>query len=224
MNDKPVILFDLDGTVIDSTEAILESFANSYRHYDVVCPNEQAIKDLIGHPLDVMYERLGVAEDKVWDYVKTYKEYYRVISCQKTLLLPQAREAIVLASTFARLGVVTTKTGKYSKELMLHFDLMSYFETLIGREHVENPKPHGEPVLKALEAMNIDKSNVWLIGDTHLDIVCAKNAGINHIAVTSGYESKNDLLKHTDIIVSDIYVAVDKVKEMCKFFPSDLEN
>lgn len=214
MNNKPIILFDLDGTIIDSTEAILESFHNSFRHYDVSSPSDEAIKALIGHPLDVMYRSLGIEESLVWDYVHTYKQHYRQISCQKTLLLEHAREAIALASTFARLGIVTTKTAKYSQELMEHFGLMPYFETLIGREHVDNPKPHKEPVEKALKVMNTSKDNVWLIGDTHLDIGSANNAGINHIAVTSGYEVEDEIRKHTDNIVENVFLAVQRVENL----------
>ena len=88
------ILFDLDGTLIDSTEAILESFHNSYDVFKMAHPSDEAIKSLIGHPLDVMYARLGVKEKKVWDMVNTYKQHYRKISTQKTELLPFAKEAV----------------------------------------------------------------------------------------------------------------------------------
>ena len=212
MNNKPIILFDLDGTVIDSTEAILESFHNSFRHYNVKAPSDEAIKALIGHPLDEMYRSFGVDEAEVWDYVHTYKEHYQKIACQKTVLLEHAREAIELASSFARLGIVTTKTGKYSQEIMEHFGLMPYFETLIGREHVENPKPHKEPVEKALKAMSTSKDNVWLIGDTQMDIYCANNAGIEHIAVTSGYESEEEIRKHTQSVVENVLQAVKSIE------------
>lgn len=142
------ILFDLDGTLIDSTEAILESFHNSYRVHERPSPDNEAIKALIGHPLDVMYRELGIEEAMVWTFVDTYKAHYRKISCEKTVLLECARDAIEEASKFARLGIVTTKTGKYSRELLEHFGVMHYFEVLIGREDVENPKPHPEPIHK----------------------------------------------------------------------------
>ncbi len=207
-----VILFDLDGTVIDSTQAILESFHNSFDHYGVTHPSDEAIKALIGHPLDDMYKTLGIAEDDIWDYVNTYKQYYRGIACAKTTLLPQAIEAIKEAATFARLGIVTTKTGKYSQELMEHFDLMHYFETLVGREHVVEPKPHAEPILKALKNMGVTHNNVWIIGDTHLDIESSKNAGIKHVAVTSGYETKEQLQQYTKVIVDNVLQAVKRIK------------
>jgi phosphoglycolate phosphatase len=209
---KPTILFDLDGTVIDSTEAILESFHNSFRHYNVQAPSDEKIKALIGHPLDVMYSSLGIDDALVRDYVDTYKQHYRKISCLKTILLPYAVEAIELASSFARLGIVTTKTAKYSQELMEHFNLMSHFEVLIGRENVENPKPHKEPVEKALAAMNVSKKSAWLIGDTNMDIGSANNAEIKHVAVSSGYETLQQLQEHTDIIESDVLQAVKKIE------------
>ena len=204
-----IILFDLDGTLIDSTDAILESFHNSFDVHDVVHPKDEDIKALIGYPLDVMYSDLGVDKDVVWDFVNTYKEHYRKISTQKTYLLQSAREAVIQASKFATLGIVTNKTGKYSQVLMEHFDLMQYFEVLIGREHVENPKPHKEPILKALESLDVGSKEIWMIGDTKLDLISAKNAGVNSIAVLCGYENRKVLEKYTTIIHNDALGAIN---------------
>jgi len=203
-----IILFDLDGTVIDSTEAILESFHNSFEVHNFKKVNDEDIKALIGYPLDVMYSNLGVDENKVWDFVTTYKEHYREISTKKTILLESAKEAIETASKFATLGIVTTKTGRYSKILMEHFKLMDYFEVLIGREDVEKPKPNAEPILKALEKLNKKDKEIWMIGDTKLDLISAKNAGVNSIGVLSGYDDEKTLKEYSDIIVSDVLEAV----------------
>jgi len=209
---KLIILFDLDGTLIDSTEAILETFHHSFKVHNYPNPKDEDITALIGYPLDVMYRELGVAEDVVWDYVHTYKEYYRVISTQRTTLLLNAKEAVIQASEFATLGIVTTKTGKYSKVLMEHFDLMKYFKVLIGREDVENPKPHAEPILKALEILDENNKEIWMIGDTKLDLISAKNAGVNSIGVLSGYDSSDILKKHCNVIFSDALEAIVYLK------------
>ncbi len=205
------ILFDLDGTLIDSTEAILESFHNSFDVHQHPHPEDDAIKALIGYPLDVMYTELGIEASKVWTFVTTYKEYYRVISTQKTVLLPCAKEAIEAAAKFARLGIVTTKTGKYSRVLMEHFELMHHFEVLIGREDVENPKPHAEPIEKAMEKMQVTKDECWIIGDTRLDIASANNAGIKSIAVLSGYDNLEQLKTLTSVIENNALEAVKRV-------------
>ena len=207
-----IILFDLDGTLIDSTEAILESFHNSFKVHNCPHPSDEEIKALIGHPLDVMYASLGVPSSQVWDFVTTYKEYYRVISTQKTELLEGAEEAVKIASKFATLGIVTTKTGLYSKILMKHFKLMDYFEVLIGREHVQNPKPDGEPIQRALEVLDTENKEIWMIGDTKMDLISASNAGVNSIGVLSGYDSKETIKKYTNVIFSDALEAVEYLK------------
>lgn len=198
-----IILFDLDGTLIDSTEAILESFHHSFDVHKYPKQNDEEIKALIGYPLDIMYENLGVGRELIWDFVATYKEHYRDISTQKTTLLKNAREAVLLAKEFAVLGIVTTKTGRYSRVLMEHFGLMEHFDVLIGREDVENPKPHEEPILKALEKLDTQNREIWMIGDTKLDLIAAKNANVNSIAVLSGYDDLETLKKFTNVILND---------------------
>lgn len=203
-----IILFDLDGTLIDSTEAILESFSVAYETHGKVAPDSELIKVQIGHPLDVMFAALGVEEGKVWDYVHAYKMHYRQIFCQKTVLLPDAKEAVEMASEHARLGVVTTKTAQYSIELLEHLGLMHHFEVLIGRENVENPKPHPEPIFKALEVFPGFEGEVWMIGDTCMDMHAAKAANIKGIGLTCGYADRSSLAACTEHIHDNALEAV----------------
>ena len=206
-----VILFDLDGTLIDSTEAILEGFKYTFDKFGKEYPGDKEVKKLIGLPLDVMFENLGVKEN-VWDFVDTYKKKYREISKEKTVLLPYAKDAVKEAKKFARLGIVTTKTGLYSKELLEHFGIINDFEVLIGREHVENPKPHPEPILKALHLMKANKEGAWMIGDTCLDMVSAKEAGINYIGVKFEYENEENMKKCAEIVKPNVFEAVKYIK------------
>ena len=207
------ILFDLDGTLIDSTDAILESFAVAYKIFNENVPTDKDIKSLIGYPLDDMFEKLGCKGHK-WDYVDAYKKHYRIISKAKTTLLPQAKEAIQEASRFATLGIVTTKTGSYSKELLEHMEIMDYFDVLIGRENVENPKPHAEPILKAINDLKSSKDSTWMIGDTILDLHSAQNAQIKSIGVTCGYGKEKELQNYTDYVVSNTYLAINLIKSL----------
>ncbi len=208
-----IILFDLDGTLIDSTEAILESFHNSFDVFNYPHPTDEAIKALVGHPLDVMYAGLGVSKERVWDFVEAYKEHYRKISTQKTVLLENAKEAVEIAHEFATLGIVTTKTGKYSRVLMEHFGLMDKFSVLIGREDVVEPKPNAEPILKALERLNAENEEVWMVGDTTMDLLAAKNAGVNAIGVLDGYGTREELAKECNILLEDSLKAVLFLRE-----------
>ena len=211
-----IILFDLDGTLIDSTEAILESFHHSFDFHSYPKQDNENIKALIGYPLDIMFKELGVNKKDVSEYVTTYKEYYREISTQKTHLLKNAKEAVETAASFATLGIVTTKTGHYSKILMEHFEIMHHFEVLIGREDVKNPKPHQEPILKALQRLDTKNKEIWMIGDTKLDLIAAKNADVNSIGVLSGYDEEKTLKKFTNVVLNDAREAALYLKERKK--------
>ena len=201
------ILFDLDGTLIDSTDAILEGFEVAYDTFGETAPDLEDIKSLIGYPLDIMFEKLGI-RGETSKYVNAYKKHYRIISRAKTTLLPHAREAIEEASRFAKLGIVTTKTGRYSYELLEHMGIMHHFDVLIGRENVQNPKPHAEPIHKAIKHLGASYDSTWMIGDTLLDTHSAKNAGIKSVGVLCGYGKKIDLLKYTNFITDSAFDAV----------------
>ena len=211
---EKIILFDLDGTLIDSTEAILESFAVAFKHFGEEVPSDERIKAEIGHPLDNMFATLGVPEAQIWDHVAAYKAHYRVISKEKTFLLPQAREAVQHAATFATLAVVTTKTAEYSRELLEHMGLMDDFEVLIGREDVTHPKPDPEPILKALSKLPSVTNGVWMIGDTCMDMLSAKASNVAGIGVTCGYGSRESLEKCTDTICENARDAVTFIAKL----------
>ena len=209
-----IILFDLDGTLIESTEAIVGCFYHSFRElkYDFQ-GNTEDIKNEIGYPLDIMYTALGVPQEKVWDFVASYKKKYKKVSEEKTTLLPHALEAVRIASTFARLGIVTTKTTLYTIPLLKNFKLFDYFETIIGRQEVTHPKPHPEPIENALNSLNATKSNnVYMIGDTKLDIISANTAGVKGVAVLAGYGKKEELKCYTNAIYNGALEAVLAIK------------
>ena len=90
---------------------------------------------------------------------------------------------------------------------------MKYFDVLVGFEDVKNPKPHQEPILKALESFSANDKDIWMIGDTKLDIICADNAGVKSAAVLSGYGKKEDLEKFTSIIFDDALEVIRHINE-----------
>ncbi|MCG3719682.1 HAD family hydrolase [Aliarcobacter butzleri] len=212
-----IILFDLDGTLIDSTDAIVSTFRFAFKEQGFdFRGSDKNIKDLIGYPLDIMFEKLGVSKQKVWDYVDSYKNRYRVISVEQTTLLENAFEAVQLASKIARVSVVTTKTRMYTIPILDNFNITQYFEIITGRENVENPKPHPEPILKTLAQMNYDKNSdeVYMIGDTKLDLICANEAKVNAIGVLCGYSDEEELLKYTNIVKKDALEAIKYISTL----------
>ena len=217
MNKKNeiIILFDLDGTLIDSTDAIIECFYHSFEelNYDFQ-GNKEDIKREIGYPLDIMYTTLGVPKEKVGVFVTSYKKKYNYIFEDKTTLLSNAYEAVLEASSFSRLGIVTTKTTKFTKKLLENFGILEYFETIIGRQEVTHPKPNPEPIIKALKMMNVTQSNnIYMIGDTKLDLIAAQKAEVNGVGVLCGYGQKEELECYTNAIYNGALEAVSDLKK-----------
>jgi len=216
MNKNTVLLFDLDGTLIDSTKAIVGTFNYSFKklNYDFN-GNDEDIKNLIGYPLEVMYDGLRVPKKEIQLFVDTYKNRYKDISLRDTVLLNDAKKSLELASSFATLAIVTTKTTKYTIPLLEDMGIMHYFKEIVGRQEVINPKPHPEPVLKAIELLNVTlcNTNIYMIGDTKLDLIAATKANVKGVGVLCGYGKIDDLKQYTNMVYKTTYEAILAIKE-----------
>lgn len=212
------ILFDLDGTLIDSTPAILDGFNTAFRAHNMPEPKAEDVKSLVGHPLDIMFAGLGVRKELIEGFIGAYKNRYQEIYLEQTVLLNFAKEAVELASRVADVGVVTTKTSKFSAILLEHLGIMQHVKTLIGRDDVANPKPDPEPINLALIRLGKDSSeyraNVFMIGDTCMDMGAAKAANVNGLALLCGYGTLEILQTCSDKIFANPLEAVKYIKEL----------
>lgn len=209
------ILFDFDGTLIDGTEAIVESFVNTFNDFHLQAPQSKSITSLIGYPLEIMFEHLQAPKNSIEEFIQTYKKHYIKIFLKKTTLLPHAKQSVEIASKLAPLGIVTTKTSSRTREMLDFFNMSAYFQVVIGKDDVSHPKPHQEPILKALSIMKIKPSKQsYMIGDTCLDIKAAKNANISSIGLLCGYGTKEDLENCSKIIKNDSLEAVQYLQNL----------
>ncbi|EAM0105084.1 HAD family hydrolase [Campylobacter jejuni] len=208
------ILFDLDGTLIDSTDAILNSFQGAFKALGLTSKNNEEIKNLIGYPLEQMFRMLY--PDKVnlsKEFVLAYREIYAQIYLEQTTLLPKAKEALELGSEIADLGIVTTKGGKFTPILLDYLGVKKFFKTLITLEDVTNPKPSSEPIVLALKRLNKTQENAYMIGDTILDIQAAISANITPLALACGYGNENEL-KAYFMVFLNAYEAVNYIARL----------
>ena len=186
------ILFDLDGTLIDSTDAIVDSYNHTFAMIGEAQPDRQVIIDTIGHPLKKQFPML--TSHDVNECIRIYRAHYTQHSPEKTTLLPGAAETL---ATFhargLRQGFATSKKREAAEMLLEHLGILHYMETRIGPADVAQPKPHPEALEKAMAELGVTPSETVFIGDMHFDILAGQAAGVTTFGVATGYASRESL-------------------------------
>ncbi|MBT0883399.1 HAD-IA family hydrolase [Campylobacter sp. 2018MI13] len=207
-----IIFFDLDGTLIDSTQPIITSLRKALESYNFNLSDEY-IKTLIGMSTEGMFETIGVPKEQVADIVKLYRQNYKIYYKDGTSLLNGAKEAVKFASKNAKVGLVTTKSVYFAKEILKDFDILDDFSVVVGGDEVKYCKPNPEPIYKALSRLKgsemleinelkkeFDFSKIYMIGDTLNDTEAAKAAGVNAYVTLFEYTDMNTLKQSCDKI------------------------
>jgi len=202
-------LFDLDGTLIDSTELILTSFRHTFRvHLGAALPDEEWVTG-IGTPLINQLRSLVDDEALVQRMAATYRDYQTTHHDQLLREFPGVREAMAaLRSGGHAIGVVTSKARAPALLGLRSAGLTGLVDVVIDFEAVTNHKPHPEPVLKALEALGCAPGDAVFVGDSPHDVVAGRTAGVRTIAVLCGPFPRSRLeAEHPDAIVPDVSAA-----------------
>jgi pyrophosphatase PpaX len=173
------LLFDLDGTLVNTNEIILESYKHAFNtHLPNNAFSRQDIIDMIGPPLGEIFSMYTKSPFKVKKMIETYREFYKRHEHEYFYLYEGVYDALkTLKSMNYNLAIVTSKFLISAQPSLLHFDLKSLFDVIVTLDDVENPKPDKAAVDVALNHFNnVDKA--LMIGDNASDILSAKSAGI----------------------------------------------
>ena len=173
------ILFDIDGTLIDTEEAILQSLQDTVRellHKDI---GKHELKFALGIPGSAALRKLGItnperANDRWNEHLLKYKSRIRLFDG-----IPELLNSLNMNGY--KLGIVTSKTrNEYAADFAAPFFALSdYFGTVICVEDAARPKPYPDPLLTYLNTAHIHAGDAVYIGDTVYDSQCAKNAGLD---------------------------------------------
>ncbi|WP_257351746.1 pyrophosphatase PpaX [Pseudalkalibacillus decolorationis] len=176
------ILFDLDGTLINTNELIIASFSHTLERYYPGRFTREDIIAFIGQPLVDSFKT--VDEGQVDSLVKTYKEHNLAHHEEYVHAFEGVVETVkMLHDKGFKLGVVTTKM-RDAAELGLELTgLSAYFTTIVTLDDVEHAKPDPEPVHRALDKLQSDISSAIMVGDSRYDIEAGQNAGTLTAAV-----------------------------------------
>lgn len=187
------VVFDLDGTLIDSVPDIAEAVNRMLAELRLARLSAAAVGRLTGNGSRVLMEgvfaELGVSADErlLERALQSYLAFYEAAPAVKTELFPHVRRDLrMLRDCGLRLGVCTNKTHHLARRVLRELGLDRWFEVVLGPDAVPNRKPHPGHLLAVISAMRLEASEVLYVGDTDIDQRCARDAGVRFCAVDWG--------------------------------------
>jgi pyrophosphatase PpaX len=206
------VLFDLDGTLIDTNKLVIESFKHTLRKHKNICPPDCEITKYFGEPLLTTLARYD--EKNVDELRKTYHEFNEAVHDEMAKEIEGAKEVLEeLRNLNIKTGVVTSKRRVMAERGLKLFKLFNLLDVLITPEDTEKHKPDPEPVLKACEILGVKPEEALMVGDSHYDILCGKNAGTQTCLVKyTVLPIENIIIHNPDHTVDRIIDILDIVK------------
>jgi pyrophosphatase PpaX len=199
----PVVLFDLDGTVIDSGAIILASMRHAAKEVLGVEPSDEELMATVGGPgLDAQMRALS--PERVEELVAVYREHNEPLH-DRLVCCPGMDDVLVrLRDEGRRLGIVTAKRRQTVELAFASVPIGHLFETVVGGDETTRHKPDPEPLLLALERLGAAPADAAYVGDAPFDVEAAKAAGIFSVAVTwGGIHARERLEAHEPDVLVD---------------------
>lgn len=208
---KKAILFDIDGTVLDSRDFVFDAVKYTLAQAGYPYPKEEIIKKVMGKPLVEFYKTLlsGIDPIKLSELHQEFqKENYHLIKpfpgTQKTLKALKA-SGFLMAAVSNRMR----ESLLYSLELT---KIMAFFDVVVAADDVSNPKPHQDHLLTALRSLQVKSEKAFMVGDTENDILAGQNAKVKTVGVTYGWLGKGIKKHNPDFVIDEI----DQLLEILK--------
>lgn len=208
------LLIDLDGTLVDSTEAYKQAGRAGFAAIGLTDFNDDEIAFEVARrleqnlPISDLFTRFQLSAKVEERFLPAYLEAYYSAVHVKSKLFPKARETLQILSKDFSLGLITLRYVLREQviEELRHLRLEKYFGTVVTALDVKKPKPFPDALLKASERLNVKIKDCAVVGDSIVDVQAGKHAGAKTIAVLSGLFNRDELAKQNpDLIVKDIY-------------------
>ena len=184
---KKAIFFDLDGTLTDSGEGIINCAVLALEHYGLPVPSRQEMRVFVGPPLDQTLIKFGVPSDQVTEAIAVFRSRYSTIGKFENFPYPGIREALeALKAQGHRMFIATSKPEPMAVEIVEKFELSQYFEKVCGATF-DGSRSHKADVIAYLLEQVGDTGKTIMVGDTDFDVIGAAAHGIPTIGVSWGY-------------------------------------
>ena len=187
------ILFDLDGTLTDSGEGIINCAILALKHFGCPIPSREEMRTFVGPPLHESFICHGIPADKAEEAIEVYRSRYIPIGAYENTPYPGVRELLEKLKTQGHtLYVATSKPETTSVRILEHFDLAKYFDRICGAS-MDTSRSSKEAVIAYLLELSGRDSDIIMVGDTKFDIIGAAAHGIPAIGVCWGYGKVEDM-------------------------------
>lgn len=188
-----LLIFDLDGTLVDSVQDLANAAIETFRHFGIPTMTPEEIKPFVstGTLKLVKHRFLRYAPEKLEDAARFYQDTYYNTMAVHTMIYPGVSEALHHFSAKKKV-ILTNKSNRFAAPLIERLGLSTHFLSVNGLETFNPPKPHHFPIRELCRIHSVGNSAA-IIGDSEIDILAGKNAGIPTIAVSYGYTAMGDL-------------------------------
>jgi len=188
------VLFDLDGTLIDSIGLILESMRYAFAKCGRETPTDAEWLAGVGIPLRTMFQSYAASDAELDRFIAAYREHQLA---QHDFLVRCYDDVHTTLAQLARRGhplaVVTSKTDALARRGLEHTGILEYFDTIVGCDACSRHKPHPEPVLTALDRLGYAAHEAVFVGDSVHDVEAGNAAGVLTVAALWGPFSRDQL-------------------------------
>ncbi|HEX7191883.1 MAG TPA: HAD-IA family hydrolase [Thermoanaerobaculia bacterium] len=188
------VLFDLDGTLVDSYAALAEAVNYTRRQHGLEPLGETSIKKFVGDGLEKLLQRAFETADLPRGVQEAFESRYDEICCEESRVLDDVETTLEhLASMQVAMAVCTNKPTFFSRKILEALGLARHFRAIVGPDLAGARKPDPQHLLRALDATGVAISDALFVGDMPIDVDAARNSGIDVAVVPTGSSSTDQL-------------------------------
>jgi len=209
------ILFDLDGTLIDSTRDLADSVRHIQKVYAHPLSTDEEVATFIGDGVGKLVERAlpDYDQSQLAEPVEQLKDYYRLHCLANTTIYPGVVETLTKLR-HKKMAIVTNKPARISRRILDGLKLSDYFSVIVGGDTLPEKKPHPAPLLHAAKQLNVAPERCLMIGDSAVDVAAARAAGMPAIGILSNIGDREQLKKSKpDFLIQKFSDVIDEIKK-----------
>lgn len=189
------VLFDLDGTLVDSYAALAEAVNHARRAHGLNDLPDGRVRDFVGDGVEMLLQRAFEQPSVESSVVEAFETRYDEVCCTESRVLDDVHATLErLASLNVTMAVCTNKPTGFSRKILDYLELSQHFGAIVGPDLAGARKPDGRHVTVTLDAVGGSREESLFVGDMPIDVRAARNGGIDVAVVTTGSSTRDQLV------------------------------